>query len=36
MDPITLITSAMTMLSPYIVKSGEKLLKKWEQVCGLG
>lgn len=25
MDPITLITTAMTMLSPYIVKSGEKM-----------
>lgn len=25
MDPVTLITSAMTLLTPYLVKSGEKL-----------
>ena len=28
MDPITLITSAMTMLSPYIVKYGEKIAEE--------
>ena len=28
MDPITLITSAMTMLSPYLVKSGEKIAEE--------
>ena len=28
MDPITLITSAMTILSPYLVKSGEKIAEE--------
>lgn len=28
MEPITLITSAMTMLAPYIVKSGEKIAEE--------
>lgn len=28
MDPITLLTTAMTMLTPYIVKSGEKVAEE--------
>mgnify|MGYP007059350339 FL=1 len=28
MEPIALITSAMTMLSPYLVKSGEKIAEE--------
>lgn len=28
MDPITLLTSTMTMLTPYIVKSGEKVAEE--------
>ena len=28
MDPITLLTSAITMLSPYMVKSGEKVAEE--------
>lgn len=28
MEPITLITSAMTMLTPYLIKSGEKIAEE--------
>lgn len=28
MDPLTLLTTAMTMLTPYIVKSGEKVAEE--------
>ena len=28
MDPITLLTSAITMLSPYMVKTGEKIAEE--------
>lgn len=28
MDPITLITTTMTVLTPYLVKSGEKIAEE--------
>lgn len=28
MDPITLLTATMSVLSPYIVKSGEKIAEE--------
>lgn len=28
MEPLTLITSAMTMLTPYLIKSGEKIAEE--------
>lgn len=28
MDPMSLLTAAMTMLAPYLVKSGEKIAEE--------